>query len=147
MGTQNGVVGETDRMVFEPRLGGGHLFFQDLKIIGFGVLQEFFAQLEAADFRDTRIVLDFLGNGHLPAENAPFDEHGFEGGTHGVDPGSEAGGAAADNDQIVYFVVGHLILQIICMALLCYLFRRRLSIPFFSGSGRPRWRQMQTSRS
>ena len=71
------------------------------------MLQELLRQVEAADIFKAGIVFHAFRQVDLAAGQALFDQHGLECRPHGIEPGRETAGTAADNHQIKEFSLRH----------------------------------------
>ena len=107
--------GEDDRGGLEDRAGAAghleepvlplrhrlHVFLADVGAELLGVLGHEAGQLVALHGGEAGVVLDEVGVEELAARGAPLEDDGVQHAAAGVHAGAEAGGAGADDDQVV----------------------------------------------
>jgi len=95
-------------------VGGGEVGHAKLGAEAGGLLLHVFNEFGTLDaVRPAGEVFDERGDGELAAGLVAFEDEGLEVGAGGVDGGSEAGAAGAEDDGIAYGGVGHICLIVL----------------------------------
>ena len=86
-------------------LDGGHGLVVELGACGLGLLEHLDGELGAVDGAHAQVVGDFVGVDDLAAGRELVEQQGLHVGSDGVYGGGEAGGAGADDDNVVLVAV------------------------------------------